>query len=331
MEPTYHGYIDTNSSVDIFNGDLVILQRKTPQIGDVILFRPLNSSTFYFHRIVAETILHNETYFLTKGDNNRYSDISTIGDTNFGWIPESSVVGVAIFTVHWVGWFLDQIATFDFIISFLGLILLTMIVYFSLPKELKQKLGSKFKGSKLRSIKFKNKHFSIPTSRLNKIFVMFLIIMLVFSFVGIELTNELLNPVSIQLLKTDDTPLPNYMDFSNPHLFDLETIQINGQSVYFLNIKLQLTSGGFFNSLNNIRLYTQSGNSSKGSNTNVYYIWKTTSYFSGTITINGAILLPENFTPFFQNSTITVQITYSVSHFFYSDSYSLFQTLIIHN
>ena len=331
METTYKGYIGTNSSIDIFNGDLIILQHKTPQIGDVILFRPLNSSTFYFHRIVAETVLYNQTYFLTKGDNNRYSDISTIGDTNFGWIPASNVVGVAVYTIHGVGWFLDQITTLDFIISFFGLILLAVIMYLTLQKEIRQKLRLKNKNSKLKFIKFKNNNIALSSQNINKIFVIFLILLLIFSFVGIELTNALLNPVSIHLLQTNDTSLPNYIDFTNVHLFDLEQLQINGQWVYFLNIKLQLTSGGFFNSLDNIHLYTQAGNGSNGSNTNLFYSWKTTSYFSGSETINGALVMSASLLPFFQNTTITIQIMYSVSHFFYVDSYSSIQSLIIHN
>lgn len=329
MSPTYQGYDRTNTTVDIFNGDMVILQHKAPQIGDVILFRDPITNGVYFHRVIAMGVFHNQTYFLTKGDGNRYSDNSHIGDTYFGWIPEENVIGVAIFTIHWIGWLVDQIFTIDFLLPLLGLILLGYVIYYSFKEDITKKLASLRRKAKTKKIlRLKHITLSFHKGYLRLVLVLILIIGLAGTFFAVEFFNAQEYQTSVALLQTDGSTLPNYINLANPHLFDLETIQYNSTSAYFLDIKLQLTSGGLFNSLNSVTLRLLSNQTSLNKiNEQMYYKWVTAGEFAGTKIINGGLVIPFNLVTGI-NSTVQINIEFTISHVFYQTQQIRTQSII---
>ena len=326
MSPTYQGYERTNSTIDIFNGDFVILQKKTPQIGDVILFKPLNQNKYYFHRIIAKEVIHNETFYLTKGDDNRYTDISTIGDTNFGWIPQENVLGVAVFTIHWIGWFIKEMSSLNFLIPFLAILVLLGIVYRASNHEKATSNSKKQSKHIKKQLAFKKWIIPINKTRIRMMLLLGLLGLIVLPALTIELLNVQANPISVQLLQTNNDPLPNYINLDNPHLFDLENIQYNGQTLYALNIKLQLTSGGLFNSLTNVKI--QLFNNSLEDNP-IYYRWGTTGQFAGTITVGGVLFIPLNLLNGQNNASLMIDIDITVSHIVYQDHQIRNQAIIL--
>ncbi len=333
MSPTYQGYVKNNTTVDIFNGDFVVLQKKTPQIGDVILFKPIGQNKLYLHRIISKIVSHNQTMFLTKGDDNRYTDISNIGKSQFGWIPEENVVGVVIFTVHWVGWFIDEITSFNFLIPFLGIVILLGFIYATTKEELRKKLLSlKLKSNIASTIKFNNRKFSIRKLHSQKLCVIILIGMILFTSFGIEFIDYGSNTVGVNLLQTNGKPFQSSIDLGNPHLFDLETIAYNTQSVYFLNIDMKITSGGLFNSLESVKIqvYNPQG-SVNPSNSLLFYKWVTTYHFSGSKIVSGVLIFPENYVPYNQNTSLTINIQYTVSHLFIQDHLSKNMSIIFYS
>ena len=323
MTPTYQGYVKTNSTIDIFNGDLIILQKKTPQVGDVILFKPVNENKLYFHRVIAELTSQGHTYYLTKGDDNRYTDISSIGDTKFGWIPQENVLGVAILTVHWVGWFVSEMTSLNFIIPFLGMIILVGIFYISAKEEIIKRLNNfKLRSRKNKILKYKNKLIHFRKLHSKKGITVVFVGLILLSALSAELFNAETNSIDVHLLQTDGNPLPDSINLSNPHLFDLETVTYGGISVYFFNIKMQLTSGGLFNSLESVKIRVLSQQDSLNQQyQQLYYRWLTTYHFSGTKTVNADLIIPSSYFTA-NNSTMIINIHYTVSHVLFQDNYA---------
>lgn len=330
MEPTYHGYDKTNSTVDIFNGDFIILQKRSAHIGDVILFKPVNSNKLYLHRVVAEGIINGQVYYLTKGDSNRYTDISPIGDTNFGWIPKSNVFGVAIFTIHSIGWFVDQLTTPTFIISSLGAVVLLILAYVLYNKQIREKIKELGLGrQKTFYLTIKTRRIKLTTKKMTKLFLLSSILLLSFTFVSLELANAAFNPINIELLSTDDSPLPPSIDLSNPHLFDLEPLHYNSQTIYLLDIKLKMSSGGLFNSLQSVKLQLLPVNESYNANNGLYYTWVSSSYFTGTIIVNGALIIPNSMLLTPLTVTLNINVHYTVSHVIFNDNHQFNQSIIL--
>ena len=148
--------------------------------------------------------------------------------------------------------------------------------------------------------------------------MLILIIGLSGTFCAVEFFNARQYQTSVFLMQTDGSSLPNNINLANPHLFDLETIQYNASlSSYFLDIKLQITSGGFFNSLDSITLSLLSNQTSINKiNEQIYYRWVTTSSFSGTKIINGGLVIPFDLVTGVTN-TLQINIELTISHVFY--------------
>lgn len=331
MSPTYKGYVkDNNGTIDIFNGDFLILQKKTPQVGDVILFKPVGQNRLYLHRVISKIVTNGQTMYLTKGDGNRYTDISSIGDTQFGWIPAGNVVGVVIFNVHWIGWFIDELVSLNFLIPLAGVIILVSIIYYTGKDEIHKILSKlKWKPTLANSIKFKNNTYSLRFIRSRKLMVLGLIGLLLLTSVGVEFMNFENNRVGVELMQTDGQPLPNNINLDNPHLFDLETVPYNTQSVYFFDIHLQLTSGGLFNSLDSVTIHVSKPQSSVNqANEYLYYKWNTVSQFAGSKTVSGVLVFPTSYVPTNTNVSLTITIQYTVSHMFIQQHVSRNETVI---
>jgi signal peptidase len=113
MEPIYHGYVERKGSpdfIDIHNGDLLLIQEKTPeniQVGDVIIFDHPYEDIRVVHRVIDIKIDGNgKYYFKTKGDNpttfNIYPD-------PWGWISADSIYGVVVFRIPFFGWLVLEV------------------------------------------------------------------------------------------------------------------------------------------------------------------------------------------------------------------------------
>ncbi len=91
MEPTY------------YEGDVVFIKKVDPftlQVGDIIVFEPKGGGIPIVHRI--EEIIQEEgvLYFVTKGDNNPFTDSYYMP---LKGVPESRVIGKPVLKVPKIG------------------------------------------------------------------------------------------------------------------------------------------------------------------------------------------------------------------------------------
>lgn len=321
MAPTYQGYERTNTSIDIFNGDFVILQKKSPQIGDVILFKPQHDTKLYFHRVIAISNTTLGLSYLTKGDDNRYTDNSPVGNTNFGWVPEQNVVGVAIFTIHNVGWFINELFSINTLIPLLGIALLAFYYYY-VSKDIIKKFLKKLKNKVNPNIqlKYKNRHSTISIKTVKSLSYGFMLIIIVLLPLATQVFNvATINP-NVELLNIDDQPLSDSIELSNPHLSILEYYSYNQRTVDFVSIKMKITSAGYFNSIENVKIQVLNLNESiDKQNANYYYFWTATYSFTGTKIVNSDLIIPYNLYTGQTNTTLQIRFEYTVSHVFFAD------------
>ena len=90
--------IASNSMKPTFErGDIQVIDKKqqTYQVGDIIQFYGLNN-TIFVHRVVSVRKDNQDTYYVTKGDNNDTVDLLEIS--------QSRVIGKAIFTIKYLGY-----------------------------------------------------------------------------------------------------------------------------------------------------------------------------------------------------------------------------------
>jgi signal peptidase I len=81
-------------------GDIMIVSgwNKNPKVGDVIIFSAPGYAYPIIHRIVSIIEINGQKFYSTKGDNN--SD-QLVVEKN---IPESSIIGKAVFKIPRLGW-----------------------------------------------------------------------------------------------------------------------------------------------------------------------------------------------------------------------------------
>jgi len=103
MEPTYTGYLNVNDgSVNPLKGDILIFQQKTVQIGDLIAIDLPDRADIIVHRVISTKQESGQSFYLTKGDNNPWTDSGHMG-LNFGWVSQEYVLGVAILAIPGLG------------------------------------------------------------------------------------------------------------------------------------------------------------------------------------------------------------------------------------
>ena len=331
MSPTYNGFDITNSTVDVFGSDFIILQKKAPEIGDVILFHAPTDGHLYFHRVIAISEAHGTFSYLTKGDGNRYTDNSKIGETLFGWIPQSNVLGVAVFTIHNIGWFINNLFSINALLPIIGIIMLVGLFYYLEHDNIKKSLV-KFINKKPKELKFNfyNRIIDLNRNTLKKLLILgLLVIILIIPILG-EVSDSILIHPNVQLQQTNGEPLSSFIDITNPHLFDLEYYTYNGQTVDFLNIKVKITSAGFFNSIETVKIQVLGQNNSINMlNENYFYRWTSTYFFAGTKIINGDLMIPYNLYSRMGNTSLQIQINYTLSHVLTQEHIIKNQILII--
>ena len=310
MSPTYNGFDlsqDTGYQFgDIFHGDVLILQNKAPQVGDVIVFNasladtpfPANCSlspqsslcsTPVVHRIVAERIVNGSLEFATKGDHNSFSDAGNFFGGRFGWIKSAAVIGVVVFVFQHIGWFM--LFLFDPLIL-LGLF--ALLVYFFYKSFFSQ---SKYRSKKIVYLIFRKKRILLTRTIL---FTLIVIYLFLFTFFGIGLTDYFSFPNRI-------TPSLTNNEVIDSHSTNIE----NYTNLLFINFLLNVSSSGFFNSIYKIDITTNIDNSSY-SIQNLTYVWTIVYSFAGTKTIHSLFILDLTKHPILFNSNLQVTVLFKV-------------------
>ena len=97
MNPTYQ------------QGDIFILMQDSPDkivVGDVIVYKPINSDTLIIHRVIYKEKIDGEYQFIVKGDNSVSNSLpDNKGETSSFFIKESQILGKTIFRAPFLGHF----------------------------------------------------------------------------------------------------------------------------------------------------------------------------------------------------------------------------------
>ena len=310
MSPTYHGFDlnqDSGNPIsDIFRGDVLILQNKIPQVGDVIVFNasisdtpfptncslsPLPSlcSTPVVHRIVAERTVNGSLEFATKGDHNSFSDAGSFFGGHFGWIKSSAIIGVVVFVFQHIGWFI--LFLFDPLIL-LGLVALLFYFFY---KSFFSKHSKRSK--KIVYLIFCKKKILLTRPNL---FSAIIILIFLFLFIGIGITNyfSFPNQITPSLTNTEiiDSHSPNIENYTN---------------LLFVNFLMNVSSSGIFNSIYKIEINAIIDNSSF-SISNPTYVWTIVYSFAGIKTIHPLFILDLAENSIFINSSLQVTVFFKI-------------------
>ena len=331
MVPTYQGYDLTQNYdyhpfqyYDILRGDLLLVQNKNPQVGDVVVFNatmsdggktincmvPLNvrsdlCTTPIVHRLVAERIVNGQTEFATKGDHNPYTDAGDNRGNDFGWIYKSAILGVVIFAIHHIGWLSlqlqDNLVRVG-LIAAIALILLLTIWDSIKPKkeEKKNKKSSEVSKKRVVFLKFKNFHLRINRSNLS-LFIIFIVIFT--SYFGIGMINTATNHNTVQWV-------PRGQDETN-NIINLRTSSTNQPekygSIYMYNTLIRINSSGSLNFVNKLVITTVFNNFSSSK---AAYVWTIVYDYAGSKLIHAVFIfnIPSDTT----NMNISTTINYTL-------------------
>lgn len=310
MTPTYEGFDLTESSLqphqyyDILRGDLLIVQNIKPQVGDVAVFKAPNEVTPIVHRLVAERTLANGTQeFATKGDNNPSTDASLSFGNEFGWIPESSILGVVVFAIHHIGWFSLQLQNplirIFLIVATLGIIILT--IYDSTSSKDKTTTEDKNleKITKKRVfLKFKTRQFQIYRP---KLFTLLLFGLLFTTYAGMGFVNYSTGHNTVQPSITNNQVINLRSNLNYP--FE------NYSNIHFYNYEMNVSSSGFLNTVNKVVVRVVYNNATT-SVTNPDYVWTIVYDYSGMKLVHPILVfnVPQSLT----NTSIKATVDYSV-------------------
>lgn len=316
MVPTYYGYdleysIDHPKSIDIFRGDLLIVQNKEPQIGDTIIFKVPDQTIAIVHRIVATHTAKNGTnYFGTKGDNNPQTDFNSNSGNKFGWITEDQVLGVVIFKISHIGWLSLEVQkpTIQFILLASIIIVSGLWVYEywidskkSEEEKRQEEIEEEEKQRKSQSrykIKFGKRN--IPFLGPRSIGYLTISFLIVFYFAG-GLVNVMNGSNSVDLMRRDGGSLQEKGISITSN--DIENNNIDLDKLYYFNTKLIVTSHGFLNSANHVKIKVDF----EGATPNhPFYEWNIVYDFSGSKTIN--VVIPLRNPDISSNITVTVTL-----------------------
>lgn len=104
--------------------DKYVLELGNPDIRDIRIDPP------WIHRVMEVELVNGESYFKTKGDNNRNYDM--------GWIPGSLVIGKLVFNIPYLGYL-----SINPFFRALNLIIIASIIFLIFYMEIKDKKGIK--------------------------------------------------------------------------------------------------------------------------------------------------------------------------------------------
>lgn len=318
MTPTYQGYdlteLQTREYYDIFRGDVLIIQNKEPHVGDTAIFQTRDPITdqplLVIHRLVAEQIVNNTIFFATKGDNNPLTDVAS-NFNNYGWIAGSDILGVVVFSVHHLGWFLFEFSQLgQFVITNIIYIAILVVIgyyFFNYRKQVKKSKGK----SKPQSNFNLPKKIHIVFSKWNidytiKMNVLILVLLMIFPLLygAIGFSNYFTSTNQAVLDPTSDQAMLNgLVDLRYSTAF----IEKYSNGIFY-NYHLKISSSGTFNFVDKVVIAATYNNYSLS---NPDYIWTIVYDFYGTKIINAVQFfnttnMPS--TPLTISTTLTIQI-----------------------
>ncbi len=306
MLPIYNGFED--SSIHPFRGD-ILLVKKVPiesiDLGDVIIFDTPSISDPVVHRVVAKWFQDGMYSFRTNGDNNHNPD---------GWVVSGdNIHGVVVMRIPHVGWFLLVVQT---TVGRLIILLLAVLVLFiggdseeeeKEEEERDESISSSEENTNLNNHKnFQTKVSSIGNrivrlvqERSNVYIVLGLIIIAL--FLGSNLLSAVISSPSVKLYSlSDELRTQNLLESPSetPYSLSLPAIQRDKyywyqtsnstEETFFFPIQIEISSGGLFNNLDRIEIYTDEthANGTKG-----LYRWTIVYNFFDTRIFEGGIVL----------------------------------------
>jgi signal peptidase I len=288
MLPIYNGFqdVDKQPGDDIypFRGD-ILLVKKVPidslKVGDVIVFNTSNNKNEppVVHRIVAIWQYEGEYFFKTNGDNNLLPDKDWITTGN-------DVIGVVVFRIPHVGWFLLVVQTTVGKIIILGLAILVLFVGDDSEEE-------KNRGDKNKLVTADNYESASRISRLKtlgtkiiekKSYTYALLALgLIMIFLGSNLFSSFLYSPSVKIYGYNDVSLTaNLIESPSTLSLSHQLTSHGNKTTYFFPVLIEVQSGGIFNNIDRIEIRV---NETEG-----LYRWNTVYNFVGTRVFKGAII-----------------------------------------
>lgn len=288
MLPIYNGFQD-NDGTDIypFRGDILLVKKvpiETIKVGDVIVFNTSNdkSDPPVVHRVIATWESNGEYFFETNGDNN-------VGPDFIFETTGNDVLGVVVFRIPHIGWFLLVVQTTlgkVIILAFAVLILFIgddseeeTISSEEVPEPTQQQdsenFVSHFRTLGKRILRKKSYTYAM------------LALVIIFLFFSINLISLLQYPPSVELYRIDDeSHLANLIESPSPLSSGNGWEEYDNQMVYFFPIQIKVQSGGIFNNIDRVEIRV---NETRG-----IYRWDTVYNFIGTRVFEGGIIAEMN-------------------------------------
>lgn len=303
MVPTYDGFdLSHYSSYDVLRGDLLVVQAKTPVVGDTIVFKAPNQEIPIVHRVVATKTEGGIQYFGTKGDNNAQTDFWNRGGNQFGWIPESEVIGVVIFSVHHIGWLSLEVQQPLFRTALILLLILVggYWVYEWYTTKDKDEEEEEEGSERSYTFSFGSVHLPIPRPhRVGALVVLFLVL----TWGGVGVADLATHSNSTEFLTRDGQELPNTLSLGNAA--HVEEHQSDNQ--YYYNIKLTIHSSGLLNWVSEVVLSVSYNGGSSVDNPS--YRWTVVYDWAGSKTINAVVVFDNPPVTNTQSATVDLTLT----------------------
>ncbi|MFW9904246.1 MAG: signal peptidase I [Candidatus Thorarchaeota archaeon] len=303
MLPIYNGFQDNdrypNNEIYPFRGDILLVKKvpiKTIEVGDVIVFNTTNdkSNPPVVHRVIAIWESNGEYFFETNGDNNEQpdNDFETTGN---------DVLGVVVFRIPHIGWFLLVVQTTFGKVLILALAVLILFIGDDSEedtqsndegREIQHQQDNKNLVSHIIAIGkriLRNKSYTYAVLAL---FVIFL-------FLCVNLLSLFQYPSSVELYRIDDEQRVANLMVSPSPLTRSYKLEITNQTTFFFPIQIKIQSGGIFNNIDWIEIRV---NETKG-----IYRWNTVYNFVGIRVFEGGIIAVMN-----RSSTIIASVSVSL-------------------
>ena len=303
MEPTYTGYLNVNDgSVNPLKGDILIFQQKTVQIGDLIAIDLPDRADIIVHRVINTKQESGQSFYLTKGDNNPWTDSGHMG-LNFGWVSQEYVLGVAILAIPGLGGLVAYMQTPFVILSFIVLLLIFLALAFVGKTNQEGQSGSAFIVKKGLERIFSSTPRSrrmweqtrITLRKLPRIRMIgvWLISGLIIAWGLSSAMFFLSGQNSVILTTTTGSLLPDSVNVLSTFINNVEYHSKDNKTLYVYNILLSVTSHGFFNWIREVIVRTELS-SLNGTEAGVYR-WTINFDHAGTKVVKAAIIAENPF------------------------------------
>lgn len=310
MVPTYEGFdltenynLHPHQYYDILRGDLLIVQNIDPHVGDVAVFKAPGQTTPIVHRLVAERTVNGVLQFATKGDHNPTSDAGATYGNEFGWINRSAILGVVVFSIHYLGWFSLQLQNplirTGLIIATIGIIALAVFdstkSHDSKEKEKKTENTSESINKKVY-LKMKSAKIQIHRPTL---FFFFIVALLMTTYVGIGV---------VEYSGGHNTVQPSIQNNSVINLRDGANVE-QFSNMYFYDYQMNISSSGFLNTVSRV-VVTPIYNNLTTTVINPSYVWTIVYDYAGSKSIIPLLVFKTTST--MSNMSISTTLQYKV-------------------